>query len=147
MLIHCIDDGRIPTNDVLYGQLTTGVRNVGCPTLRFKEASKHDLKACEIYPNNWKEGACDRACWRRTVKEGIERIDVKRHQKAEQCDCRKTAPPRCSARPRLAHLHTEPHKMLQHHQRLTREHELSLETSPAYDDYYYYYYYKCDDAI
>ena len=31
MLIHCMDDGRISTNDVLYGQLSTGVRNVGVP--------------------------------------------------------------------------------------------------------------------
>ena len=31
MLIHCMDDGRISTNDVLYGQLRTGVRIVGVP--------------------------------------------------------------------------------------------------------------------
>ena len=78
-----MDVGRIP-KEVLYGQLTTGVRKVGHPALRFMDASKRDLKACEIDPNNWEVAASDRARWRRTVKEGIEKADVKRHQKAEE---------------------------------------------------------------
>ena len=69
--VHRMDVGRIP-KEVLYGQLTTGVSKVG-----------RDLKACEIDPNNWEVAVSDRARWRRTVKEGIEKADVKRHQKAE----------------------------------------------------------------
>lgn len=72
-----MDDGHIP-KEVLYGQLTAGVRKVGRPTLRFMDACKHDLKESETYSNNWDDAACDRDRWRRTVKEGIVKADVKR---------------------------------------------------------------------
>ena len=78
-----MDVGLIP-KEVLYGQLTTGVRKVGLPTLPFMNACKRDLKACEIDPNNWEVAASDRGRWGRTVKEGIVKADVKRHQKAEE---------------------------------------------------------------
>ena len=45
--VHRMDDGRIP-KESLYGQLKTGVRKVGRLVLRFKDASKRDLKACKI---------------------------------------------------------------------------------------------------
>ena len=48
-------------------------------------------QSMRIYLNNWKDAACDRTCWRWTVKEVIERTDVKRHQKAEERDCRKNS--------------------------------------------------------
>ena len=47
-------------------------------------ACTRDLKACEIDPNNWEVAASDCAHWRWTVKEGIEKADVKCHQKAEE---------------------------------------------------------------
>ena len=78
-----MDDGRIPNED-LYGQLTTGVRQVGRLVLRFKYARKRDLKACEIHPNNSEDAACHRACWRRSKNEVITKADVKRHQKDEE---------------------------------------------------------------
>ena len=52
--------------------------------MQLKDAWKRDLKACEIDPNNWEDAARDRAPWRRTVKEGFENADIKRHHKAEQ---------------------------------------------------------------
>ena len=52
-------------------------------------AVQRSLKACEIYPNNWKDAACDLACWRWTLKEVSERADAKRHQKDEERDYRK----------------------------------------------------------
>ncbi|KAI0208446.1 hypothetical protein LSAT2_006873, partial [Lamellibrachia satsuma] len=39
-----MEDGRLP-KDILYGQLTSGVRPVGCPALRFKDACNRDMKA------------------------------------------------------------------------------------------------------
>ena len=52
--VHRMDDGHIPKK-VLYRQLITGVGKVGCAALRFKDAWKRDLKACEIDPNNWED--------------------------------------------------------------------------------------------
>ena len=81
--VHRMDVGRIP-KQVLYGQLSTGVRKVGRPALRFMDACKRDLKACEIDPNNWEVARSNRARWRRTVKDGIEKADVKRNPKTEE---------------------------------------------------------------
>ena len=74
--VHHRNDGRIP-KEVLYRQLTTGVRKVRHPALRFMDACKCDLKACKIHPNNWEDPASDCALWRRTVKEGIKKADMK----------------------------------------------------------------------
>ena len=54
------------------------------PRSAVKKRIQNDLKVCKIDPNNWENTACDRASWRWTVKEGIEKADVKRHQKAEE---------------------------------------------------------------
>ena len=81
--VHRMDDGRIP-KEFLYGQLKTGVRKVRCLVLRFKDASKRDLKACEIHPNNFEDATCHRACWRRSKIEIIKKADVNRHQKDEE---------------------------------------------------------------
>ena len=39
-----MEEGRIP-KDMFYGELATGARPVGRPTLRFKDVCKRDLKA------------------------------------------------------------------------------------------------------
>ena len=65
--VHHRNDGRIP-KEVLYRQLTTGVRKVNSPALQFTDACKCNLKASEIDPNNWDDPASERACWRRTAK-------------------------------------------------------------------------------
>ena len=48
----------------------------------------------------------DHACWRRTMKEGIEKADVKRHQKAEEKRARHKTAPLCPPRP-LLQLHVQ----------------------------------------
>ena len=112
----------------------TGVRKAGRPALRFMDACKRDLKACEIDPNNWEDAACDRARWRRTVKEGIEKDVVKRRQNAEEKRARRkhnsTLPSsnficaKCRTATRA--LPTQPQKTLQHHHELTRGRKLCL---------------------
>ena len=64
--VHRMNDRRI-LKEVLHGQLTTG-----------------ESKLIEIDPNNLEVATSDRACWRRTMKEVIERADLKRHKKAEK---------------------------------------------------------------
>ena len=42
------------------------------------------LKYAKLIQNNWEDAVCERASWRGTVKEGIEKADVKRHRQAEE---------------------------------------------------------------
>lgn len=51
-----MDDGCIP-KDILYAELTSGIRPIGCHQLRYKDVSKHDLKSLNIRPS--KEGGPD----------------------------------------------------------------------------------------
>ena len=44
-----MEDGRIP-KDLLFGELATGTRPLGRPSLRFKDICKQDLKDCRIEP-------------------------------------------------------------------------------------------------
>ena len=74
-----MEDGCLP-KDILYGQLTSGARPVGCPALRFKDACKRDMKACDISPKGWEAVAEDRTAWRQATHRGIERADEKKHQ-------------------------------------------------------------------
>ena len=76
-----MEDGRLPKN-ILYGQLTSGARPVGRPSLRFKDACNRDMKACDISPKDWEAVAEDRTTWRQATHRGIERADEKRHQHA-----------------------------------------------------------------
>jgi len=52
-------NGRIP-GDILYGELVTGTRTVGRPYLRYKDASKRDLKMARIDITNWATAVNDR---------------------------------------------------------------------------------------
>ena len=76
-------DGRLP-KDILYGQLTSGARPVGCPALRFKDACNRDMKACDISPKCWEAVAEDRTAWRQATHRSIERADEKKHQHAAE---------------------------------------------------------------
>ena len=53
-------DGRLP-KDILYGELATGSRPTGRPTLRYKDMLKRDLKAGGIAPAGFEELAADRS--------------------------------------------------------------------------------------
>ena len=52
--------------------------------LRFKDACKHDMKACDINPKGWEAVAEDRTAWRQATHRGIERADEKKHQDAAE---------------------------------------------------------------
>ena len=58
--------------------------NSGAPLCGSKTHANMTVKHAKLIQNNWENTACDRASWRRTVKEGIEKADVKRHRKAEE---------------------------------------------------------------
>ena len=47
-----MEDGRLP-KDILYGQLPSAPRPVGCPKLRRKDVLKRYLKALNISTENW----------------------------------------------------------------------------------------------
>ena len=107
-------------------------------------------QSMRIYLNNWKDAACDRACWRWTVKEVIERTDVKRHQKAEERDCRKNSSTTFFSRTGTCPMvYTATQDVAAPPEIDKGAQAMSLETSPATDDdeddddddY------ECDDAI
>ncbi|XP_063605235.1 uncharacterized protein LOC134780428 [Penaeus indicus] len=78
-----MEDGRIP-KDLLYGQLATGTRRPGRPTLRFKDVCKRDMKACNIKPEVWEPAADDRDHWRQAVHRGSRLADEARFQQAAE---------------------------------------------------------------
>lgn len=65
-----MEDGRLPKN-ILYRQLITSTRRVGCPPLQFKDAYKRDLKSCNISPDKWEVKAEDRDAWCQSIYEGL----------------------------------------------------------------------------
>nr|VZI49938.1 unnamed protein product [Spirometra erinaceieuropaei] len=64
-----MDDERLPKR-LFYGDVATDSRRQGGPIRRYKDTLKSSLKLLQINPTNWKELACDRPAWRRTVKTG-----------------------------------------------------------------------------
>ena len=99
-----------------------------------------------IYLNNWKDAACDRACGRWTVKEVIERTDVKCHQKAEERDCRKNCSTVFFSRTATcAMVYTATQDVAAPPEIDKGAQAMSLETSLANDDDDDDY--ECDDAI
>ena len=77
-----MDDGRIP-KDIMYGELATGTRPTGRPTLRYKDVCKRDLKTCNISPGNLESATADRTLWRSTVKAGVKQAELKRESQWE----------------------------------------------------------------
>ena len=77
-----MDDGRIP-KDIMYGELATGTRPTGQPTLRYKDVCKRDLKPCSISPGNLESATADRTLWRSTVKAGVKQAELKRESQWE----------------------------------------------------------------
>ena len=61
-----MDDGRIP-KDILYGELTSGKRQIGHPQLRFKDVCKKDLRCFGIAPSSCENLAQDRHRWRQNL--------------------------------------------------------------------------------
>lgn len=81
--VHRMKDGRIP-KDIMYGELASGRRPTGRPTLRFKDVCKRDLKLTGIDPNTWESLADDRSAWKLAVREGVRRGEEERSQQLEE---------------------------------------------------------------
>ena len=78
-----MDDGRIP-KDLLYGELATGLRPTGRPTLRFKDVCKRDMKVGNINLAGWKALAADRSHWRLAVKVGTQACEERREEQWDE---------------------------------------------------------------
>ena len=76
-------DGRLP-KDILYGELATGSRPTGGPTLRYKDVLKRDLKAGGIAPAGFEAMEADRSGGRHTTKSAIKTAEQKRVDKWEE---------------------------------------------------------------
>ena len=72
-------DGRLP-KDILYGELATGSKPTGRPTLRYKDVRKRDLKAGGIAPAGFEALAADRSGWRYTTESAIKTAEKKREE-------------------------------------------------------------------
>ena len=78
-----MQDGRLP-KDILYGELATGSRPTGRPTLRYKDVLKRDLKAGGIAPAGFEMLAADRSGWRYTTESAIKSAEQKREEQWEE---------------------------------------------------------------
>ncbi|CAI5793948.1 ADAM metallopeptidase with thrombospondin type 1 motif 13, partial [Podarcis lilfordi] len=85
-----MEDDRIP-KDVLYGELASGTRHAGRPTLHYKDVFKHDMKADKINPALWEFLADNHSTWRQTVGSCIHSHDKRRNVCWEKCREKKNA--------------------------------------------------------
>ena len=72
--------GRLP-RDILYGELASGSRQRGRPTLRFKDVCKRDMKAGDLDPAELETLAADRGVWRSSITSAIDSATEKREEK------------------------------------------------------------------
>jgi len=96
-----MEDGRIP-KDLLYGELATGKRNIGRPHLRFKDACKRDMKACNINTKSWEVSAHDRKQWKQLVLQGLESGENAVHEANDRARARRSASQLDHSKPRQA---------------------------------------------
>ena len=73
--VTCMDDGRIP-KDILYGELATGTRPTGRPTLRYKDGG--------IAPGGFEPVAADRSAWKHAVQSAVKTSEQRREQQWEE---------------------------------------------------------------
>lgn len=83
-----MEDGRIP-KDMLYGELATGTRPTGRPTLRFKDVCKRDMLSCNINPAELETETSNRAHWRANIHTGIKQAENMRAMQYEERKSRK----------------------------------------------------------
>lgn len=65
-----MDDVRLP-KQLLYGELSLGMRTAGGQLKRYKDSTKKILKACNIPPENLEALAKDRQDWRTLSRQGL----------------------------------------------------------------------------
>lgn len=62
-----MDANRIP-RQLLYGELSQGIRHIGRPRKRYKDTIKANLQYSSIKPRDLEDAASDRTQWRATVR-------------------------------------------------------------------------------
>ena len=72
---HCVrmPDSRLP-RQVLFSQLTHGLRTFCGQRKRFKGTAKHYMKKGHININTWEDTAADRLLWRRSIHRAVARF-------------------------------------------------------------------------
>ena len=78
-----MEDHRLP-KIILYGELSSGLRNRGAPNKRYKDTLKKSLGACNISHLEWNTLAEDRGTWRRTVSKAASSIESSRWSAIEE---------------------------------------------------------------
>ena len=72
-----MEDHRLP-KITLYGELSTGHRDIGGPKKRYKDSLKKSLGACHIDHRQWSTLAADREDWRLTVHRAVSSFEDSR---------------------------------------------------------------------
>ena len=62
----------------LYGELSSGHRNIGAPKKRYKDALKKALGACDIDHHQWTTLAADRDTWHQTIHQAVSSVEENR---------------------------------------------------------------------
>ena len=70
-------DSRLP-RQVLFSQLTDGLRTRGGQRKRFKDTAKHYMKKGHININTWEDMAADRLLWRCSIHQAVVRFETDR---------------------------------------------------------------------
>ena len=78
-----MEDHRLP-KIILYGELSSGQRNIGGPKKRYKDSLKKSLRACHIDQHQWSTLALDRASWRHTIDGAVSTFEKNRCAEKEE---------------------------------------------------------------
>ena len=78
-----MEDHRLP-KIILYGELSSGLRNRGAPKKRYKDTLKKSLGACNISHLEWTTVAEDRSTWRRTISKAASSFESSRRSAIEE---------------------------------------------------------------
>ena len=78
-----MEDHRLP-KIILYGELSSGLRNRGAPKKRYKDNLKKSLGACNISHLEWTTLAEDRGAWRRTRNKAASSFESSRRSAIEE---------------------------------------------------------------
>jgi hypothetical protein len=65
--VHRMEESRLP-RQLMYSQLSKGIRNQGRPRLRLKDVVKRNLKWCNLDTKTWKTLAENRPAWRAAIQ-------------------------------------------------------------------------------